>query len=103
MKSVITAASFGFAVFFGLDVQSAAAESLSRLESACRTGDYAACSRHNAAVIALNSSESEVLTEGYDPFKIVPASLVERTPTGAVDIESAGETNDTASVIPVSQ
>lgn len=106
MKTVITAAFLSFGVAIGFGSQSAVAGSLNHLESACRTGDFAACSEYNAAVIARNSGQSGVLTQGYDPFAIVPASHAERTPkapSGAAGTESVGKTGVTASVVQVNQ
>jgi len=81
MKTIVTTAflTLGLVVISG--VQTATAGSLNALSSACRTGDYAACSRYNAEVIARSTAQGPALTQGYDPFAIVPATHSTRTPS----------------------
>ena len=79
MKSIVTTTFFTLGLVLTAGVQTAAADSLSVLNSACRTGDYAACSRYNAAILAQRGEQSRVLFQGYDPFAIQPATA--RTPS----------------------
>ena len=81
MKTIVATALLSLGLMVSAGVQTAAAESLSALNSACRTGDFAACSRYNAALIAKNSTRGPVLMQGYDPFAMVPATHATRTPS----------------------
>ena len=79
MNTIVTIAFLALGLVLPMTVQSASAGSLSALSSACRTGDYEACSRYNSAIIAQQNKQSPVLLQGYDPFAIVPAKT--RTPS----------------------
>lgn len=79
MKTIVTTAFLTLGLVIPMGTQSASAGSLSALNSACRTGDFEACSRYNSAIIAMGDKFGPVLHQGYDPFAIVPATT--RTPT----------------------
>jgi len=81
MKTIVTTAFLSLGLVMTTGIQTAAAGSLSALGSACRTGDYAACSQYNAEVLARRGAQSPALAQGYDPFAIVPATHSTRTPT----------------------
>jgi len=81
MKTIVTTALLTLGLIVTAGVQTASAESLSALNSACRTGDFTACSRYNAAIIAKSSARGPVMMQGYDPFAIVPATHSTRTPS----------------------
>jgi len=94
MRRIATAFFLTLGLVSGFGVQSASAESLASMKSACLTGDYTACSRYNSAIISRNSAQRPVLTQGYDPFRILPATKAERTPTrpaGTPGINAAGK------------
>jgi hypothetical protein len=80
MRTQAIAAIFALAAASTVQVLPAAASSLEQLHSACRTGDYAACSAYNTAIIKQNSAQTPVLQRGFDPFAIVPAGHTERVP-----------------------
>ena len=102
MKTIVTAALLMFGTA-AMSATSASADSLYELGSACRTGDFTACSQYNAAIIARNSAQQPVLTQGYDPFAIVPATHAARTPVAATNGPATSETDVTAVVVTVSQ
>ena len=81
MKTIVMASVLSLGLVTGIGVQTVAAESLNALNSACRTGDFDACSQYNAAIIARQSDQNPTLLQGYDPFAIVPATHSTRTPT----------------------
>jgi len=80
MKTKISAAFLCFSIALGASVNTVKADSLSALESACRTGVYSACTKYNAAIISLNATQNPTMIYGFDPFAIVPATHAERTP-----------------------
>lgn len=102
MKTIVTTALLMFGTA-AMSTTNASADSLYELGSACRTGDFTACSQYNAAIIARSGADQPVMTQGYDPFAIVPASHAERAPAAASTDPAAAETDVTAVVVTVSQ
>lgn len=104
MKTIITAAVLSFSAAFGATLTTAHADTLSSLESACRTGVYSACSQYNAAVFKSSGTQSSTMIYGFDPFAIVPATHSERTPSTPADQgANAGNGDLTAAITVVSQ
>jgi len=81
MKTIVTTTFLTLGMVVASSFQTVSAGSLSALSSACRTGDYAACTQYNAEIIARSGAESPILQQGYDPFAIVPAKHKTRTPS----------------------
>lgn len=79
MKTIVTTTFLTLGLIVSAGVQTASAGSLNALRSACRTGDFDACSRYNSAIIAKRNKQGAALLQGYDPFAIVPATT--RTPS----------------------
>jgi len=103
VKTVFTAAFLTFGVSFGATLTPASADTLSSLQSACRTGVYSACSQYNAAIIARSSAKNPVLTYGFDPFAIQPASHTERTPKAPKPTNKANQAKPVAQVTTAAQ
>ena len=98
MKIMLTAAFLTFGFSFGAQIIPASADTLSALQSACRTGVYTACSQYNAAVIARNAVKNPALTQGFDPFAIQLASHSERTPKASEPLNAQTPTPSTSAV-----
>lgn len=89
MKSKIIAAVFALGAI--ALTAPAVATTLGQLESACRTGDYAACSAYNAAIIKQHSASAPAIQHRFDPFAIVPAGHTERVPKAPSGDSAAGK------------
>ncbi len=81
MKNIVTTALLTLGLVATGGIFTASSQSLSSLNSACRTGDFEACSQYNSAIFAQRGTQGQVLSQGYDPFAIEPATHVTRTPT----------------------
>ena len=91
MKTQAFAAFIGLAIASTVQVLPASAGSLEQLHSACRTGDYAACSAYNSAVIRQNSAQTPAIQRAFDPFAIIPAAHTERLPKAPSADTSTGK------------